>query len=73
MSRSDLEEIGDTLDEGEAALIVAGEVTMGRSRRRPSAPRRPWRRRLEQTPRKSERATGTAQCPSDYSKRVRRA
>jgi hypothetical protein len=60
MCRSDLKEIGETLDESEAALIVTGEATSGRSRRRPSAPRRPRSRRLEQTPRKSERAIDTA-------------
>lgn len=31
MSRSDLKEIGDTLDESEAALIVTGEATIGRA------------------------------------------
>jgi hypothetical protein len=31
MSRSDLKEIGDTLDESEAALIVTGEATIERA------------------------------------------
>jgi hypothetical protein len=31
MSRSDLKEVGEMLDESEAALIVVGEVTMERA------------------------------------------
>jgi ribosomal protein L16/L10AE len=31
MSRSNLEEMGETLDEGEAALIVTGEATIERA------------------------------------------
>ena len=31
MSRSNLKEIGETLDEGEAAMIVTGEATIERA------------------------------------------